>query len=561
MMQSIEATREFLLNTKALPARPADAPEVLARIMRLNIEEWSEADVRAEIIDPLIRILGYDKESYFSLDREKTVEVLGGHKALDYNMTLFAENFWLIEAKRPGRAENFDRDALYQALRYAAHPDVNAALLVLCDGNKIEVFDREESLREPLLHIARADFDRDFDKLRALLLPWQAFFFERRRVLRLIDKTFDNENHLSRLEEFRAAIDRRLIEKRARILQNSRERIDHEVGLCAHIGAVGRSDPAQLVDADFFVIHSKVIAEAMTARLVTCANELPVLVTNRILPDSPRPANAAFWANALSYLIGLEQAGLEHEPIPVYLATAGRTPYAALTQLIPMLLTNFAADAARQVIILYSAAARRVAKLAMILDNRSRSLGELLHFVERAHGDELTFAQAVSSPERHLLLALDSIEITATMEFVRRHTDGRRAFQKAAAQQELREFWAREIAMLRRVPNYHELARARYGDECHLTAACSVAYDCLGHNALCVLEPHGAWKTWTLQHYPALVEGMAELGSWQARKWLGEEIDTKRPPASDATLAGRFFFGDAAAAQALLEGYGFLGRP
>ena len=256
----------------------------------------------------------------------------------------------------------------------------------------------------------------------------------------------------------------------------------------------------------------------MTARLVTCANELHVLVTNRILPDRPRPANAAFWANALSYLIGLEQAGIEHEPIPAYLATAGRTPHAALTQLIPILLTNFAADPARQVIILYSAAARRVAKLAMILDNRSRSLGELLHLVERAHGDELTFAQAVSSPERHLLLALDSVEIMATGEFVRRHTDGRKAFQQAAAQQELRELWAREIAMLRRVPNYHELARARYGDECHPTAACSVAYDCLGHDALCVLEPHGAWKTWTLEHHPDLVQGMAELGSGQARK-------------------------------------------
>ena len=55
-MQSIEATREFLRNTKALPARHADAPEVLARIMRLSIGEWSEADVRAEIIHPLIRI-------------------------------------------------------------------------------------------------------------------------------------------------------------------------------------------------------------------------------------------------------------------------------------------------------------------------------------------------------------------------------------------------------------------------------------------------------------------------------------------------------------------------
>jgi hypothetical protein len=527
--------------------------------MRLKIDGWSEADVRAEIIDPLVRILGYDKESYFSLDREKSVEVLGAHKALDYSMTLFAENFWLIEAKRPSDALAFDRDALYQALRYAAHPEVNAALLVLCDGNKIEVFDREETLKAPILHIDRCHLDRDFDQLRALLSPWQAFFFERRRVIRLIDKTFDQEVHLGRLEEFRDAIDRRLIEKRARVLQNSRERVDHEASMHAYLQHFQTAGPAELVENDFFVSHSQPAMDAMADNLVEHARRQPIRVTYRIFPDRPRPANAAFWANALNYLARLDKCSIQNEPVPEYLAGSGRTGNAALTQLIPLLMTSFANEPARQTIVLYAAAARRMAKLGIVMDNRSRDIGELLHLVERATGAELTFQQAVSSVERHLLLLLDPLEVMATTQFVRRHTE-RTEFLLSAAQFELRALWEREIAALQKVPNYRALAEARCGGEVNETEASAIAYDSLGHKALCVLEQYPTWKAWTLQHHGKLVQDLAELGSWQARNWLGWDPNATHPPASDATLALRFFFGDKNIVRALREGYGWWGR-
>src|SRR5262249_37417795 len=112
-----------------------------------------------------------------------------------------------------------------QAIEYAIHPTINAALVVLCDGLKIEIFDREVSLAAPILHIDRENLRREFDKLRQLLEPMQVWFFQKRRIVRLIDKVIDKEFNLERLEEFRGLVDRRLVTKRARVLENYRRNI------------------------------------------------------------------------------------------------------------------------------------------------------------------------------------------------------------------------------------------------------------------------------------------------------------------------------------------------
>jgi hypothetical protein len=124
----------------------------------------------------------------------------------------------------------------------------------------------------------------------------------------------------------------------------------------------------------------------------------------------------------------------------------------------------------------------------VVLGSRTREFGELLHLVERYAGQELTFQQEVSSPGRHLLLRLERFEFKETTRFVRRHRDERGEFCLAAADQELRSAWAAELEVLRRVGNYHDLLRDRNLGEVHPTEASGVAYDWLGHCALCILE-------------------------------------------------------------------------
>ncbi len=180
---------------------------VVARIQTLDVSAYSEADVRAEVIDPIIRALGYQKETYFSLARKKHLKVLDKDLFIDYSMTLWSQNFWLIEAKKVQRKRMaFSHNDLNQALQYATHPEINAALVVLCDGRIIDVYDREVSVVDRVLRVEVARLSEEFDKLRALLAPWQLWFFEKRRVIRSLDKVFDQEINMSRLEEFRQLV-------------------------------------------------------------------------------------------------------------------------------------------------------------------------------------------------------------------------------------------------------------------------------------------------------------------------------------------------------------------
>ena len=84
------------------------------------------------------------------------------------------------------------------------------------------VYDRERNLTEPVVKVDVSNLLRDFDQLRALLSPWQAWFFQKRRILHLVDKVFDREHTLQRLEDFRDMIDRRLANKRQVVLENQR---------------------------------------------------------------------------------------------------------------------------------------------------------------------------------------------------------------------------------------------------------------------------------------------------------------------------------------------------
>ena len=125
-----------ILQFKALEPLSEAKKEEVRRIASVDVTKFNEAEVRAFVIDPLIRVLGYDKGTNFSVDLEKSLEFLGGrHKFSDYSFLLWEEHFWLIEAKRPSfHADAFEYGTLAQALEYAIHPSVNATLVVLCDG-------------------------------------------------------------------------------------------------------------------------------------------------------------------------------------------------------------------------------------------------------------------------------------------------------------------------------------------------------------------------------------------------------------------------------------------
>jgi hypothetical protein len=123
---SIEDLRLF----KALTPLSADLIKQLAEIEKLDVTGYSEQEVRSFVIDPIVRILGYKKGADFSVDLGKRIQFLDKNRFPDYKFNLWQENFWLIEAKRPNFAEaHFGYEELAQAVEYAVHPDINAALV------------------------------------------------------------------------------------------------------------------------------------------------------------------------------------------------------------------------------------------------------------------------------------------------------------------------------------------------------------------------------------------------------------------------------------------------
>ena len=175
--------REGLLLHKNISPLSSSHIEELTAIQSLDVTGFSEADVRAEIIDPIVRILGYKKGQLSSVDREKHIRFLGKtHKYIDYSFTLWRENFWIIEAKKPSKGERFGYDELSQATEYSIHPEINASVIVLCDGLKIEVFDREEDLEAPVIAFKIRNILENIDSLRKILEPMQIWFFYKRSL-------------------------------------------------------------------------------------------------------------------------------------------------------------------------------------------------------------------------------------------------------------------------------------------------------------------------------------------------------------------------------------------
>jgi hypothetical protein len=301
---------EDLLQHKALSPLPQEDIPTLEKIQALNIDGYNEAEVRAYVIDPIVKILGYEKGTTFSPGLEKRVDFIDSRKYIDYKCTLWEENFWIIEAKKPeaGRKRaTFEYTVFRQALEYAVHPQINAALVVLCDGDLFEVFDREENVKEPILRFNRSDLTQRFDDLRALLSPWQVWFFEKRRITRLIDKVFDHEFNLQRLAEFRQMVETQLQSKRAVVLSNYQKTFDAMQDHREQMELLRSMPTDDIVDGWFFLTLPAGHIFAMIHALVDRCLENPFPVLYKLFPDHPRDASDTYYAYALAFLAVLHK--------------------------------------------------------------------------------------------------------------------------------------------------------------------------------------------------------------------------------------------------------------
>lgn len=546
--------------SKALDPLPAESLKELERITRLTgLASFTEADVREEIISPILRLLGYDKGDKFSVARERRIDVQTQRLFIDYSMSLFEADFWLIEAKRPNlNAARFARADLWQALKYAIHPEINAALVVLCDGQKFEVYDREANLDEPILRLQRENLARDFDQLRTLLSPWQAYFFQKRRVIRLIDKVFDREYNHQRMIEFRELVDRQLRGKRSRIWENTRTISRTIPGYDTPHENIQNASTEEIIDGHLFRRLTAGELHTAVETLIARCDRRAFDVLYRMFPDEPRDVNDWYYIGALRFLIRLAEVRDDAGWLPDWLCErpGSAATDGAVRKLIGLGLTTFEADPARKAVLLFSAAARRVLKILCVTSRDIRKVAEARHAAERHFGDEMTFRQMIASPNGQLLGMLEVAQMTATESFVRRHIDDRDRFLTASARLDLAQTWAVERSLLKANPNYWTLLEeANLGEAGAVTEHSAVTYDQSGHGVLVALDMSPKWRDYTLSVHRGEVEQLAAMGSWQARDWLGLSNDAKPAGLPDEVLAERFFFGDLDTLHVLRDAY------
>lgn len=376
---SSDLTTNALMQHKMLPPLDEKAESILERIQSLDVTRFSEADVREEIISPLLMVLGYDKQSYFSIEREKTIQLLGRKQYLDYNLTLWSENFWLIEAKKPkGKGLRFGVVDIRQAIGYAVHPEISAALVVLCDGRKIAVFDREEHLSTPELTVEITNIKAEINELRRILSPWQVWFYEKRRIVRHLDKVFNKEFNLSRVEEFKQLISQRLDSKTLIVTDNMRSLLSLSEDNDETDRILRDSEPLELIEGAFFLQFSKRDLTTLAESLVLHCREDAFQVLSRVFPDHPRDMNDNYCVHSLNLLIHLDRENISVNWLPSWLAN-GNDLDDAVRKYVSSCLNHFSMDAIRRNILLYASGVRRLIKLLTVVDQRIWRLGEVQH--------------------------------------------------------------------------------------------------------------------------------------------------------------------------------------
>ena len=509
------------------------------------------------IIDPMLQVLGYDRGTPFSTSLENHLMFLGQRRRSDYHLHLWEENFWLLEAKRPQLGiDSFGYDDFSQALEYSVHPSVNAALIVLCDGLKLEIFDREVDVENPVLHIDIRNLVAEFDKVRAILEPMQIWFFQKRRVIRLVDRVIDKEFVMNRVEEFSDLLERRLRAKRNTIVENFRKMIKPDSDEQRQRAASATLPELTSLYMNFD--YPVPINNAVNRRLVELSLPNSFTVMHSIFPDHPRSVNDSYMAQAAGYLCGLAEKRETVEWLPAWLARGkqgGAELEPPIKFFLDQCLTYFADYEPYRIVLLAACAIARIVKINVISNGAFQKLGADLHTVARYALPEISWVQVIASPEGQLIHIIDSQVAAALGEFVVKNKSENGDFLIASAKRQLQSYWDLEKKLLDAVPNYQALLAERSLGEMRMTEWSSVTYDNLAHGTLARLHVFPKWKTYLLAERRDLLEQVAATGSWAARELLGIKQSDNFRVVTDEHLADRFFFGDIETMRAIRRGY------
>ncbi|MDR2485177.1 MAG: type I restriction enzyme HsdR N-terminal domain-containing protein, partial [Treponema sp.] len=141
----------------------------------LSNKDFKEADVRALIIDPMLKGLGFSHENIL---REKALQSpflrTGSKKRKvtlipDYALKVENGFAWVLDAKAPHQKIVEDGN-VEQAYSYAAHPEIRSNYFALCNGLEFACF-RTTDTEKPALYFRVEEIEKHWQSLCRLLSP------------------------------------------------------------------------------------------------------------------------------------------------------------------------------------------------------------------------------------------------------------------------------------------------------------------------------------------------------------------------------------------------------
>ncbi len=166
----------------------------------LNTGEFKEDAVREELINPILKHLGYKAYGHNRIVYSKTLAhpfVKIGSKSRqiniipDYLFEINGKYSWVLDAKAPN--ENITSgDNIEQVFSYAIHPDINADIFALCNGKEFAAFSREK--KEPLLFFQLSEIDKHWEEIEKLLSPDK---FVEKQILKETEVKYEKKEKFS----------------------------------------------------------------------------------------------------------------------------------------------------------------------------------------------------------------------------------------------------------------------------------------------------------------------------------------------------------------------------
>ncbi len=143
----------------------------------LNSNDFKEDAVREELINPILKKLGYKAYGKNRIIYSKTlshpfVKIGSGKRKIniipDYLFSVNDKYTWVLDAKAPNE-KIINSDNVGQVYSYAIHPEVRADIFALCNGHEFVIYSKEE--KEPLLFFQLNKIDKHWNEIQKLLSP------------------------------------------------------------------------------------------------------------------------------------------------------------------------------------------------------------------------------------------------------------------------------------------------------------------------------------------------------------------------------------------------------